>query len=131
MSAEDKARIATLESLLRDRDAKAAEEKAAAIAAAEKTEAAKSADERAKAAAAELESVRRGSWLSHLLGKADPAAPVDFQGLESQIPKDGFPPGVNAADFVLTGGARIKPEEKPDVQNTTLGKMLQQMGGIK
>lgn len=125
-AAELQSRVDHLEGLLAERDRKEAETRAAALAAQQATDDAKAAAERVAAAAAEREQIRRGSWTSHLLAQADPAAVFDPAALDSQIPKDEgqWPPGVNPADFVLTGGARIRPEEKVDVAQTTLGKML-------
>ena len=125
-NAELQAQVDRLTSNLAERDRKVAEDKAAAIAAQEATDAAKSAAERAQAAAAERETIRRGTWVNHMLGQAKPGEPVDFMAIDAAIPKDEgqWPPGVDPASFVLTGGGRIRPEEKTDVASTTLGRML-------
>jgi hypothetical protein len=114
-------RVDHLEGLLRERDRKEAEERAARAAAQQATDEAKTAAARAEAATAEREQIRRGAWTSHLIAATDPAAQVDFG--EITIPKDGWPPGTNENQYVFTGG-KLKKEDVIDVESTSLGKML-------
>lgn len=122
--AELQIQVDRLTAILAERDRKAAEEKAAAIAAQEASEDAKNAAERAEAADAERETIRRGTWINHLLGQAKPDEQVDFAAITAAIPKDDWPPNVRPEDFTLTGGLRIRAEQKTGVANTTLGRML-------
>jgi hypothetical protein len=128
-NAELQTQVDRLTGMLAERDRKDAEAKAAEVIAAQASDDAKAAAERAQAAAAEREQIRRGSWVNHLLGQAKPDVPVNFAEIDAAIPKDEgqWPPGVEPSSFVLTGGARIRPEEKTDVANTTLGRMLAAM----
>lgn len=123
---ELQSQVDRLTQLITERDRQDAEARAAAKAARAATDEAKSADERAKAAAEERESIRRGSWVSVLLGKADPGSPVDLSEIQKAIPSDpnAWPDGVDPSSFVLLGGARIRPEEKKDIAATHLGKLL-------
>jgi hypothetical protein len=114
-------RVDHLEALLRERDRKRVEEQAAALAAQQATDAAKDAEARAMAAAAEREQIRRGAWLSHLLGQSATDAPVDFAAMGQQVPATGWPPGADESNYVFTGGTLPK---EPDVANTALGRTL-------
>jgi hypothetical protein len=118
--AELQSRVDALEVLLRERDRKDAEERAAALAARRATDDAKDAEASAAAAATEREQIRRGSWLNHLLGEQPPDAALDFAALEKQIPAAGWPAGTDPSNFAITGGV-VSVE---DVAQTTLGKAL-------
>lgn len=120
-----------LRALLAEKDRKAAEEKAANIAAQEASDAAKSAEERVKAAAEEREQLRRGAHINWLVSQADPTKPIDFSALAAAIPSDpnAWPPNVRPEDFVTIGGARLNANENQAVAETFLGKLLANMGG--
>lgn len=114
-------RIDSLEAVLREKERTEAEAKAAALLAQEQTDAAKDIEARAAAAAAERETIRRGSWLNHLLGEAGADAVINFAELEKGIPATGFAPGSDESQFVFTGGPVAKEAE---ISTTTLGKAL-------
>lgn len=116
-------RVDHLESLLRERDRKDAEAAAASLAAKNATDDAKLTAAKAEAAKAEIENIRRGSWLNHLLGQAPPAAPVDFAALDQKIPAEGFPPGVDPSMFQYSGGV-IPKEVTIDIAKTHIGRLL-------
>ena len=127
---ELQSRVDHLETILRDRDRAEASTKAAAIEAANKTADAKTLAARAEASAAEVEAVRRGSWVSHLLATADQSEAVNFANLASHIPADLWPPGVDQNSFTFTGGT-LKPANTIDVAATYLGKAFAALAPIK
>lgn len=131
-SSELQNRVDHLESILRDRDRKEADARAAALAAQNATDDAKTIAAKAEAAIAEREAIRRGAWTSHLIATAAPAAPVDFTSLGERIPADksAWPPNSPESSFAF--GPGIVPKEAQfDVTQTTLGKMLTSLTPIK
>ena len=120
-TAELQNRVDHLESILRERERQQTEERAAALAAQQATDAAKDSEARATAAAADRERIRRGAHLNCFLAAAPSDAPVDPVALLARVPATGWPPGVDETQFIFTGGA-ITPEI--DVSGTTLGKAL-------
>ena len=123
------AQVDRLTAILAEKDRKAAEERVSAVTAQQSSDDARAATERAEAAKAERETIRRGSWINHLLGQAKPDEQLDFAALDAAVPKDEgqWPPNTRPEDYVLTGGLRIRPEQKSDVANSTLGRMLAAM----
>jgi hypothetical protein len=126
---EAQARIDHLESILKDRDRHDAEAKGAALAAENATSDAVLMAAKAEAAKAEIETLRKGSWLNFLLGQTPPAAPVDFAALDQQIPAAGWAPGVDPNSFMLTGG-KLPKEVTIDVTKTHLGTLLLNNGRV-
>ena len=126
---ELQARIDHLEQLLRERDRKDAEECAAAAAAQAATEDAIAATARVEAATQEREQIRRGSWTSYYLSKADQNAPLDLLAIGEAIPadKDRWPPGVDPTTFHFTGGT---PTKQIDVSETLMGRLLNKGGRL-
>ena len=116
-------RVDHLENILRTRDRTEAATKAAAIEAANNTQDAKALAARAEASAAEIETVRRGAWVSHLIANADQSEAVNFASLAAHIPVDQWPPGKSPADYSFSGGI-VKPADIIDVGATYLGKAL-------
>jgi hypothetical protein len=129
-TAELQSRVDHLEDILRTRDRVEAETKAAAIEAANKTADAKTLAARTEAASAEVEAVRRGSWVSHLLATADQSEAVNFASLASRIPGDQWPPGVDPNSFTFTGGI-LKPADTINVAETHMGKAFAALAPIK
>ncbi len=124
---ELQARVDHLESLLRARDKKDAEAAAAALAAKNATDDAVLTAAKSEAAKKEIEDIRRGSWLNHLLGTVPKDAPVDFAALDQQIPAEGFPPGVDPSMFQYSGGT-IPKDAQIDVAKTHMGRLLANNG---
>jgi hypothetical protein len=127
---ELQSRVDHLETILRTRDRADATDKAAAIEAANKTADAKTLAARAEASAAEVEAVRRGSWVSHLLATADQSEAVNFTNLASHIPADLWPPGVDPNSFTFAGGT-LKPADAINIAETHMGKALAALTPIK
>jgi hypothetical protein len=122
-------RIDHLENILRERDRKEAAAKAAAIEAANATQDAKSLAARSEAATAEIETVRRGAWVSHLIKTGDQTEAVSFVALAAKIPPDLWPPGKSASDYSFSGGT-VAPADIIDVATTYMGKALQSMAAL-
>jgi hypothetical protein len=120
---ELQSRVDHLETLLRDRDRTEAETKAKAMEAANATADAKTLAARTEAATLEIEQVRRGAWVSHLIATADQSEAVNFASLASHIPVDQWPPGKSPADYSFSGGV-VKPADTIDVANTHMGRAL-------
>ncbi len=114
-------RIDHLESLLRERERKEAEARTAALASEQAAQDAKDVEARVAAVAEERERVRRGAHLNYILASAPPDAPLDPAALLKQVPDTGWPPGVDATQFVFnTGPVSLDV----DVGTTALGKAL-------
>ncbi len=114
-------RVDHLESILRERDRTEAATKVAAIEAQHKTDDAKTLAARSEAATLEIEQIRKGSWISHLLATADQSEAVNFGSLSAKIPSDLWPPGVDPNSFSFSGGT-LKKEDVIDVSLTSMGK---------
>jgi hypothetical protein len=73
--------------------------------------------------------IRRGSWTSYYISKANPDAPLDLLAVDEAIPpeSDRWPPNVNPSDFHFSGG---KPTNQIDVSETFMGKLLNKGGRL-
>ncbi len=125
---ELQARLDAAEAELRRRDREAAEAKAAAHIAANKTDDAEQMAARLAAESEHRERIRKGAWASHLIAAADPAASVNFALLDSKIPAVGWPEGLNESKFVIA--APLPKEKSFDVGTSTMGKLLNSKGRV-
>ena len=128
--AELQNRVDHLENILRTRDRTEAAAKAAAIEAANNTQDAKTLAARSEAATLEIEQVRRGAWISHLIATADQSEAVNFASLASHIPVDQWPPGKSAADYSFGPGI-VPPEAQINVAETHMGRQLAALAPLK
>jgi hypothetical protein len=129
-TAELQNRVDHLETLLRDRDRTEAETKSKALEAEHNTQDTKTLAARSEAATLEIETVRRGAWVSHLIATADQSEAVNFASLASHIPVDQWPPGKSPADYSFSGGT-VAPADIIDVATTHMGKALAALAPIK
>jgi hypothetical protein len=85
--------------------------------------------ERQAAVQAEIERVRRGSWVTALLKNADPNAPFDPTAFEKAIPATGWPAGDGPENYHFAG----QPVHGGDTEaaNTMLGKLLKELEARK
>jgi hypothetical protein len=111
-----------LSRLLAERDRKAAEDKAAALAAEEAKANALSAAERLAAAEAERERVRTGLWVNHIISTAPPTQCLDIAALD--IPSSGYPPGCDPSAFAFSLSTPLRADEAANVADTALGRAL-------
>lgn len=122
--------VERLQAELRERDRAAAEAQVAASKAAEEAADKQASEARSKAESEQREKIRRGCWINHLLGKADPKQPIDFAAIDeavAAVAPDKWPPGIEAKNLI---GPIVRSDEQQQLtEATTLGSLLK--GGAK